>query len=129
MVLYHDPVRLTSEQRECYVAGHSVWVCRDDRYAFEVIAFAPRATHAGDPSPERCGEARFRLAMALAAVDVARSAAICDPFRHDVVVTDCVLDDLSRLVNTLDPGCRVNFGAVIGRFEVVSSPEVLHRVG
>ena len=115
-VLYHDPLSLSADERTQFEAGHSVWVCRDDRYAFEVCVVAER----GSCSMESCGEARYRLAMASLAARHAQQTARRNPQQ---VGSFFVRVTATQIADRLDEGLaveRVNFGDVIHRFVVES---------
>jgi hypothetical protein len=113
-VLYHDPLPLSAEDRMRFEAGHSVWVCRDDRYAFEVHAVSER----GEPSIASAGEARYRLALATLAARHAFHVARREPRRSSAVYVRVTAAQIAaRLADQL-PGGPVNFGDVIHEFEV-----------
>lgn len=129
-VLYHDPVRLSPDQSATYLAGQSVWVCRDDRYAFEVQVFALRSDPAWDFTSVSCGEARYRLALARAGGVAALHAARAVPLRRDVVVVECTSEEVARFALDLVGSRTTNFGDVIDRFTVVTDAEqTLQRAG
>ena len=129
-VLYHDPVRLSSDQAATYLAGQSVWVCRDDRYAFEVQVFALRADPSWDFTAVSCGEARYRLALARAGGVAAWHAACESPLRRDVVVVECTSEEVARFALDLVGSRTTNFGDVIDRFTVATADEQsLQRAG
>ena len=128
-VLYHDPVRLCAEDRERFVAGQSVWVCRSDRYAFEVHVFAPRDGREQAEIFAECGEARYRLALALLGGSQAFRSARADARQSGLVVSLVSTEHVVAILERLPHSVAVNFGDVIYRFEVGDLARSVQGVG
>ena len=85
-VLYHDPVRLNHDDSRTIFAAQSVWVCRDDRYAFEVHVLGQRGADDSDETLDQYGEGRYRFALALLGGQHAQSVALDDPPKADPII-------------------------------------------
>lgn len=123
-VLYHEPVRVSPNDSRSVLAAQSVWVCRNDRYAFEVHAFGLRGSIDSDERPATYGEGRYRLALAVLGGQHARRVAVDNPPKADPVLVNIDAAEIDRILASVPPVVAINFGDVIYRFTTSELPRV-----
>ena len=123
-VLYHEPVRVSPNDNRSILAAHSVWVCRNDRYAFEVHVFGLRGSVDTDEQLTTYGEGRYRLALAVLGGQHARRVAADNPPKADPVLVNIEAAEIDTILASVPPAVAINFGDVIYRFVMSELPRV-----
>ncbi len=115
-VLYHDPVRVSDDISLSILAAQSVWVCRNDRYAFEVHVLGQRS--ALDPSETLLthGEGRYRFALAILGGRHVHRAAADLPSKDDPITVTVGAEEVREILANVPPVVAITFGDVIYRF-------------
>ena len=120
-VLYHDPVRVPHDDSRTIFAAQSVWVCRDDRYAFEVHVLGQRGADDSDETLDQYGEGRYRFALALLGGQHAQSVALDDPPKADPIIVTVSATDVEGILASVPPIVSVTSGDVIYRFRTADA--------
>ena len=123
-VLYHDPVRLTVDENASFLAAHSLWVYRNDRYSFELHVYGLRDEREADESLSSYGEGRYRLALAILGGRHARRSAIDNPPKNEPIVVYADPNDVRDVLKSIPPVVAIVYGDFIYRFETSDLPEV-----
>ena len=120
-VLYHDPVRVSHDDSRTILAAQSVWVCRDDRYAFEVHVLGQRGAIDSDETLDQYGEGRYRFALALLGGRHARTVALDDPPKADPITVAVAAAEVEDILASVPSIVSVTFGDVIYRFRTAGA--------
>lgn len=121
-VLYHDPVRVSPDLEGSILAAQSVWVCRNDRYAFEVHVFGERSAVGSAETLGLYGEGRYRFALAILGGRHARRVAIGVHAKADPITVTVSANEIAEILESVPPSVAINFGDVIYRFRTAAEP-------
>lgn len=116
-VLYHDPVRLTLDENAFLLAAQSVWVYRNDRFAFEIHVYGLRDEGDSHESLSAHGEGRYRLALAILGGRHAKRAAADRSAKTEPIVVYVDSKDIREVLASIPAVVAVVYGDFIYRFK------------